>query len=123
MHSKFYTSIDVTFNSVSYFISTVASLIPQPMPSSGDLQKEIFPQPLQGYTRRSKNVVSTLLSIDPVFAAVNPDPPHSASLPLILHFLVLRWILLLLQTWTFILHIERVNNLVPSILFLILFFL
>ena len=42
---------------------------------------------------------------------------------LILHFLLVRWIILLLQTWIFVLHYKKLNDLVLSILFLILFYM
>jgi len=47
------------------------------MPSSEDLDKEIVPKPLQVFTRRSKNVVSTSLSVDLKSRVAGPDP-HSA---------------------------------------------
>ena len=99
------------------YFAPASSPIPQHMPSSKELEKEI----VHKYTRRSKNVISTSLLGDPVSTVVDLDPPHSTSCMLIIYFRLLRWILLLLQTWIFLLHSERVNNLVLSILFLILF--
>ena len=117
---KFYTSIDVAFfESLPYF-APIASLIPQPMPSFGDLEKEIVPKLLQVYTELSKDVVST--------HSLLIQSLHLLILILILllcllilHFLLLRWIFLLLLTWIFLLHIKRVNDLVLNILFLITF--
>ena len=44
VHHKFYTYADVTFfESVPYFASTASSPIPQHMPSSKDIEKEIVP--------------------------------------------------------------------------------
>jgi len=63
-----------------YFAPT-ASHIPQPMPSSEDLEKEIVPKLLQLYTKHSKDVVSISLPADLESTTTDHDPPHSASLP------------------------------------------
>jgi len=78
---KFYTFTNVTFfESVLYFTPTTS--IPQPMPSFVDLKKEIVPNPLKVYTRCFKDMVSISHSVDPEFTITDPNPPHSASLPI-----------------------------------------
>ena len=84
IHHKFYTFADVTFfESVLYFAPT----------ASAPLTQWVF-------TRHPKNVVSTSLSVDPKSSAP-PNPLHYVSLPNAPPLPMLRWILLLLQTWIF----------------------
>ena len=92
--------------------------ISQFMPSSGDLEKEIVPKPLQVFIRRSKNLIFISLHVDPESITADPDSFYFALCLLLFYFLLLRWILLPLETWIFLLHIERVNDLVPNIIFL-----
>ena len=70
---KFYTSVNVTFESVSYFAHTASDPLPQPMPSCRDLEKKIVSKVLQVNTRCSKNVVSTSGSADPESSAIDHD--------------------------------------------------
>ena len=67
--------MDVTlFESLRYFALTTSSLIPQPIPSFGHLEKEIIPKPLQVYTKHSKDVVFTSLSTNPKSTVADHDP-------------------------------------------------
>jgi len=94
INRKFYTFVDVTFESVPYFAPITSCPIPQLMPSSGDLEKEIVPKPSSVFTRCPKNVVSTSLPADLESTPADLDPSHSTCSPLFM----LRWILLTLQT-------------------------
>jgi len=85
------------FELVLYFASTASDPLRQPMSSYGDLKKEIVSKPLHVYTKHSKNVASTSLHAVP--------SSFCFFCLLLFHFLLLRWILLLLQTWTFLLLI------------------
>ena len=45
------------------------------------MEKDSVPKPLQVYTKRFKDVVSTSLHVDPESTVTDSDPPHSTSLP------------------------------------------
>ena len=75
---KFYAYANVLSQ---FHILLIAPPMPQPMPCSENLKKEIVSKSKHVYTKRFKDVVSTSLLANPESIIVAHDPPRSAYVP------------------------------------------
>ena len=121
LYHKFYTFTNVIFLNQFHIFLLLLLLLYLSLCLVLVIWRKINPKPLQVYTKHFKNVVSTLLTADPIYAAADLILLILLLYLRIFHLLLLRCILILLETWIFLLHIKKINDLVLHILFLILF--